>query len=755
VTPDEIMTIVREQGFDTVYDNSADAMYVLSPTGKFLSGNRALLERLGLTLDELLGMTFTPTVEAGSLATVTRGFEKALEGERSQYIATGIRADGTEFHSDVANVPFIHNDEVVAIIGVAHDIDQIASETRVRRELERRWQVTLDAITDGLFFLDKDWRFTYVNPRACEIVGMPEHELVGRSIWTLFPESRDSPFGVAYRAAAEQQRTVTIREHYAPLGVWLQSTAYPTDNGVAVYARDVSEEERTREHLRASDRRLKAQAALLDVATDAILVRGLDNSIRYWNDSARRIYGWSEAEARASSVRDLLYADPEEFDVATATTIRDGSWTGVLEQRNRAGELVIADCRWSLVLDEAGQPEAIFAVNSDITERRRIEEGRQREERMDGLGTLASGIAHDLNNVLTPMLMSVQLLARTETDPSNLEVLAVIEASARRGASMIKQVLAFARGAETKRQRVHTRRLLGDIEAFCREALPRTIEVTTSVDAAVHDVSGDPTQLLQVLVNLVTNASDAMPDGGSLLISARNVEQTGTPGTSETMVCIEVVDTGVGMDLATRKRIYEPFFTTKGVGEGTGLGLATSAAIVNGLGGSIDVTSQPGKGTRFRIELPARTAIEHFASAPSSSDARLAPEQGHERLVLVVDDEVAIRTSTRRVLEEFGFRTTGAQGGAEALDLLDELTDSVALVITDLRMPGIDGHQLATTIGERYPTLPVVVTSGAIATADDLPPGVRPPFLPKPYTTSQLLGVIDNALRSADNGVHD
>jgi len=752
MTPEEIMILAREQGFDAIYEYSSDAMYVLSPTGAFLSGNRALLDRLGIPLEELLTMTFASTVEAASKATVERGFARSVDGERARYSATGIRADGSLFHADVTNVPIFHGDEVIAVIGVAHDIDAVASEARVHRELERRWQATLDAITDGLFFLDTEWRFTYANPRGCEIVGIPEHELIGHSIWTLFRESYDSEFGTAYRTAAAEQRTTSVRAFYAPLGVWLQATAYPTHDGVAVYLHDVSDEERSRAHLDVIERRLKAQAALLDIATDAILVRGLDDSIRYWNDSARRIYGWTAEEATAASVRELLYADPEEFDAATATTIRTGSWSGELQQRNKAGEVVIADCRWSLILDDQGQPESIFAVNSDITERRRLDEIRQRSERMDGLGTLAGGIAHDLNNVLTPMLMSVQLLSRTETDPSKLEVLGIIEASARRGASMIKQVLSFARGAESKRQRVDVRRLVSDIESFSREALPPSIVVSTSIEASVDDVSGDPTQLLQVLVNLVKNAADAMPDGGALRIGARNVEPIPTDFGHEAKVCIEVTDSGMGMDAATRARIFEPFFTTKGIGEGTGLGLATSAAIIDGLGGSIDVASQPGEGTRFRVALPALPPAE--AAQATAPDQIREPARGSGELVLVVDDEVAIRTSTGRVLEEFGYRIVTADDAAEAFSMLDALGDSVDLVITDLRMPGVDGHALATSLAAQRPSLPVIVTSGAITTADELPEGLRPPFLPKPYSTSQLLTAVDIALRAVDNEQH-
>jgi len=689
-----------------------------------------------------------------------RAFEIAVERaatdgtpfdeRRSMYTATGrllrIRALGEAIRD--------RSGAIVRVQGALYDVTDQVDAIAAKLNIEERLSSMVDAITDGIVILDSDWAFSYVNPRAEEILGKASADILGQGMWDVFPEWRGTEFAIAYKRADLERTTNTVRDYYESLELWLDMRVYPLTNGLAIYFRDVTDEEQAREKSAADEKRIVAQAALLDVARDAIVVRGLDHTIRYWNRAASELYGWSSDDVIGSSIRELVYLDVEAFDTAQAATMRDGAWNGETEQVTRSGERIIVDCSWTLVNDDDGNPDSIFAVNTDITARRSQEERVLRAQRMESLGTLAGGVAHDLNNVLTPILMSVQMLALGENDPGRSELLAVMEASVKRGAEMIRQVLSFARGVEGRRIEVDLGKLLVELEAECNEALADNVDFTLKADDKLWRTNGDPTQLLQVLINLVYNARDAMPDGGGLVVSARNVTidqsfssltHLASPGD---YILITVEDTGTGMTPDVMDKIFEPFFTTKDLGQGTGLGLATSAAILRSHEGFIQVYSEPGKGTRFSIHLPASTEPDGESEIDHSADVTEELPRGNGQLVLVVDDEAAIRQITRTALEAFGYVTVVASNGNEAIEFCDASPGSVDLVITDMMMPLLDGAALASRLHSAHPAMPIVAmsglnTNGGIVRAADS--GVHN-FLAKPFTTGELLRVVRSAL---------
>jgi two-component system cell cycle sensor histidine kinase/response regulator CckA len=650
---------------------------------------------------------------------------------------------------------------VTHVEGAFHDITEQEHERAARAAIELRLSTTLDSLSDGLMIFDSDWRFTYINPRAEEMFGVRGSDVLGRSVLDIVPKRADSQLGLAMRRAAADNRRVSIREFHPRFHMWLDVTAYPSVAGLAVYLRDVTEEEEIVRDNAAKSGVISSQAALLDVARDAILVRGLDHSIRYWNRAAENMYGWTAAEALGKSVRDLVYEDSRAFDTATAAVLRDGQWFGDIEQKSRDGRRIIAEGSWTLVRDAHNRPESIFSVNRDVTNRRREDDFNLRRERMESIGTLASGIAHDLNNVLAPMLLGVQLLSSTETDPQRMALMATMESSVKRGADMIRQVLSFARGLEGKRIVVDLVRLLGDLKAFGRETLPKSVTLDMQVPNDLWPTLGDPTQLLRVLVNLITNARDAMADGGTITITAKNAElnddyasvsHLASPGR---YVAIDVEDDGSGMTPDVVDKAFEPFFTTKGSGSGTGLGLASSLAIIRAHGGYMQVYSEAGHGSRFQIYLLA--ASEDTAiPTPSKSGSPVELPSGRGELVLVVDDEEAIRQLTRQTLETFGYTTLGASNGADAIVVLSESDPPVDLVLTDMMMPVMDGAALAAELAISRPTLPVIAMSGLNANggvARASKAGVSR-FLPKPFTTETLVRAVGDAL-SDDPVPHD
>ncbi len=502
-----------------------------------------------------------------------------------------------------------------------------------------------------------------------------------------------------------------------------------------------------------ADERIAEQATLLDEARDAISVHDLLHRTTYMNKGAERVYGWSVVEALGKSFRDLAYKDPTAFDKAIEAVLERGEWIGELSPTNKDGHQLLIEARWSLVRDHARQPKSILSICTDITEKRKIEKQFLRSQRLESIGTLAGGIAHDLNNVLTPILLSIDLLMTGETDKRRIRTLSIIDSSAKRGADMVKQVLSFARGVEGQRLPIDIRRLVRDIATIINDTFLKNIQVRTAIDPEIGSVIGDVTQIHQVLLNLCVNARDAMPDGGALTLSSENVlldehyaklHVDAKPGP---YVVIRVEDTGDGIPHDIMDKIFEPFFTTKEIGKGTGLGLSTSLAVVKSHGGFMRVYSEPGRGSTFTLYLPAVTA----ANAGDSSRESLALPRGNGELVLVVDDEEGVRQLTRQILEAFGYRVLLAIDGSDALALFAAQQHDISLVLTDMMMPIMDGNAVIRVLMKLRPDVRIIAASGlhenrVIAKA--MSGGVKH-FLTKPYTADSLLKIVREALTSA------
>jgi two-component system cell cycle sensor histidine kinase/response regulator CckA len=630
--------------------------------------------------------------------------------------------------------------------------DRLEGNSLEGDRLEGLLQSTLDQVEIGVYYLDRDYRFTFVNALGARYLRTPREDLLGKRLPDLFPEAWAGPFGTAYRRCQEDRATARARAFYEPFDTWFELTVFPTEEGLAADLRDVTEDQVRRRQLEETTERLRAQAELLNAARDAITLRGLDNRVEYWNRGAETVFGWTAAEAGGRSVRDLLFPDPEEFDRRTAEVLRKGHWTGDLMQQTRDGRVIEVDARWQLLRDGTGQPRAIFAVESDITGHRRAEEERYRTQRMESLGTLAGGMAHDLNNVLTPILMAAELLRDDEPDPGRRELVASIETAARRGADLIGRVLSFAKGEQGQRRVLAVETLLEDLGAFCREAMPKTINVDLQAARPLPPIRGDRTQLMQVLVNLVTNARDAMPDGGELTVRAgvRHSAPSAEAADDTTLIILSVEDSGVGMEQAIAARVFEPFFSTKGPGQGTGLGLSTSASIVKDHGGSLEVFSLPGRGSRFDILLPATTE-EHEVAPPHARQPEVP--RGNGELVLVADDEAGVRDAVRRALTAAGYRTAEAENGAVALVLAED--PEVAVVLVDMTMPVLGGAAVIDRLRMTRPQLPIIAMSGFDAEGIGVSLGRvgAVGFLAKPFSTPDLVAAVGERLNRGQSEV--
>jgi CheY-like chemotaxis protein len=373
---------------------------------------------------------------------------------------------------------------------------------------------------------------------------------------------------------------------------------------------------------------------------------------------------------------------------------------------------------------------------------------------MESIGTLAGGIAHDLNNILTPIMLSIELLKSTSDSPQTKKTLETIKVSANRGADIVRQVLSFARGLEGQRIEVQPNHLLKDLENIIKETFPKDIRLQFSVPNDTWTILGDPTQMHQIFLNLCVNARDAMPDGGTLVVGVENClldEQyaaMNVPTKPGRYVTISVTDSGTGMPPSIRDKIFEPFFTTKALNKGTGLGLSTVMAIVKSHEGIINVYSEPGKGTTFKVYLPA---MEISSEARKTQSGKVSLPRGHGETVLVVDDEASVLTITSETLQTFGYRVLTATDGAEAVAIYAEHKNEIAVVLTDMSMPIMDGPASIRALMRINPAIKIVATSGFSEdsrVAKVYGTGVKH-FLTKPYTAGTLLKVMRTILDEA------
>ncbi len=497
-----------------------------------------------------------------------------------------------------------------------------------------------------------------------------------------------------------------------------------------------------------SDARIREQASLLDMAQDAIIACDLGQVVTYWNKSAERLYGWTAVEAVGRTVNDLLYRDEKSFAQAFEHTRRTGEWVGEMRHITRNSRDLIIVSRWTLVRDAQGDPNGFLFINTDISEHRKLEQQFLRAQRLESIGTLAGGIAHDLNNILAPISMAIEILKMRIPDERATELLDTIAASAKRGADMVGQVLSFARGMGGRRVEIQMYQLITEVEKIMRDTFLKNIRFEVSAGRDLWTVRGDPTQLHQVLINLCVNARDAVAENGEISITSGNVEidesfaGMNLESKSGPHIYIEVRDNGAGIPAEIMDRIFDPFFTTKSIGKGTGLGLSTSLAIIKSHGGFIRTTSEQGSGSSFRVYLPAFPEL-----TDTDGPEHVELPRGNGETILVVDDEAFIRKITEETLQAFGYQVILAANGKEAVAIYKSHGDGIDAVFTDMMMPGMDGAATIRALNEINPNICIIATSGLESNRDlARAAGGVTVFLPKPCTAELLLKSLKTVL---------
>ncbi len=597
---------------------------------------------------------------------------------------------------------------------------------------------------------DQDGVITYVNEQFCQISQYSTNELLGKTHRLINSQHHPPEFfqklwsdissGQVWRD--EVKNRAKDGSYY-----WVATTIVPFfgDQGQPTQYLSIRFDITDRKRVEES---WQQQAALLEISTDAIMVRDLNSYVQFWNRGAETIYGWSAAEAIGKSTCQLFYPDTLEpvVEEALATVLATGSWQGELHKVTKTGQKVVIQSRWTLVRDEAGQPRSILSVDTDVTDKQMLEQQFLRAQRLESLGTLASGIAHDLNNVLTPIMGAAQLLPHTlkNLDERNQRLLNMLVDSSKRGSNLVKQILTFARGVDGERTVLQVRHILTEIISVARQTFPRSINISLDVPSQeLWLVSADATQIHQVLMNLFVNARDAMPDGGDISVTVENMVISGAyakpylqPALGSYVV-ITIGDTGIGMSSEMLDRIFDPFFTTKATG--TGLGLSTVVGIIKAHGGAVNVYSEVGRGSCFKIYLPAVDSPE--------AEAQLSVSElydGHKKTILVVDDEISIRAITKESLQAYNYDVMEASDGVEAIALYAKNHEKIDVVLIDMMMPNLDTPSTIRALRRIEPTVKIVAMSGLATNQEVVKISEVKYFLTKPFTTEEMLQTLKN-----------
>jgi PAS domain S-box-containing protein len=743
-----------------VLESASDAVITVNEAGLIESVNPATERIFGYSSDEMLGQNIRmlmPHDRASMHDNYVRRYvetgQARILGEPQKLKAR--HRNGREFPIELTvSEVFLSGRRVFT--GFIQDISREEQALEILRSDEQRFRAVAQATTDAVWDYDVVTNTVWWSDGLTAVFGYPQGEVSGELDWwasRIHPEDRE---------AVERSLDEAVRQCRSDWSASYRfkrhdgTYAQVVDSGFTIMdqrgkprrmvggLKDITESQRARQ-------KLAEQAALLDLARDAIIVRDLDNRITYWNKGAERIYGWSTEEAVGQSAVELLGPDPEFYREAYERVLVEGRVDRQYRHRCKDGREIAVQSHWILVTDETGSPKSIMAINTDISNQLELEAQLRQAQRLESIGQLTGGVAHDFNNLLTVILGNAELLGQSLASDPELKSLAdMTQAAARRGAELTSRLLAFARRQALEPESTDIARLVDNMQPLLRRSIPEHIEIRTRHERGLWRAEIDPAQLESALLNLALNARDAMEQGGLLTIDTRNIEVDEDYADNQAdmapgdYVLVTVSDTGHGVPRDQIGRLFEPFFTTKEKGKGTGLGLAMVYGFVKQSSGHVKLYSEPGEGTTIRIYLPRSLRP---ASGPARANQEQAEVNGNER-ILVVEDDQLVREHAERLLKHLGYQVQVAADGDQALAILQQ-DAGFDLLFTDVIMPGkLNGPALADEALRIRPNLKVLFTSGytedAIIHQGRLDQGVL--LLSKPYRRLDLARKVREAL---------
>jgi PAS domain S-box-containing protein len=715
----EITLAQKEEFFREMTENSLDVVSLIDPELKIVYESPSTEQVFGYKKGELEGRPVLEYLHPDDIPLIQKlKEEQATNPTDSNRLEIRFRHKNGDWRVVESYArPLKGSSSFQGFVIHTRDItDRIRAEAALK-ESEWLYHSTFEGAPNGMAHMDLAGRYLKVNRRFCELLQYTPEELLQMTFrdithpQDLLEDERAVKEALQGRVTRHRAEKRYIRKDGVVIWCVRTATAHYDANGCLkhclVAVEDITEQKRAQE-------RIIEQANLINLARDAIFVRDLNGVITFWNQGAERIYGWRASEVLGKKIEEVLPSDPAEYIRCNEQLIESGEWSGELHKKTRDQREVILSSRWTLLQNKEDQRASVMVIDTDITEKKRLEIEFYRAQRMEGIGTLASGIAHDLNNILAPIMMSAELMQCGMKPADQAQALKTILDSAQRGAEIVKQVLTFGRGVKGEKSVLQPKHLVKEMIKIARETFPRSIRVESDLNGDLPPIIGDATQMHQVLLNLAINARDAMPKGGTLALNAEpfHVDQTFAARHTEArpgdFIHFWVSDSGTGISPEHLEHIFLPFYTTKEQGKGTGLGLSTVLGIVKNHNGFVHVESTPGKGSTFHIYIPAARGSCELRS----KSARVEPPSGNGQTILVVDDEPSLRSITQQTLEKKGYNVIAAADGVEGFSAYAQARGKIDLVLTDIMMPVMDGVVLAIAIRRLDPVMPIIATSG-------------------------------------------
>ena len=752
-----------EQKIQALVQSAFDAIVTANGAGNIIGWNQAAAEMFGYAEAEVQGQPMTLLMPERFREAHRAGIQRVGSGDQRRLTAAvevaGLHKDGREFPIELA----ISGWQIGANKFYSGIIRNIAGRKTTENQLKLQ-HAALAAAANAIIITDAKGTIEWVNDAFTQVSGYTYAEAVGQTPRLLKSGQHDFAFyqrlwATLLRGELWRSEMVNRRKDGSLWATEIAITPVKNSHGEITHYVSVNYDLTER---RRTEAELRLLRAALEAAANVIVITDAKGTIEWVNDAFTRITGYRREEAIGNNPRVLKSGQhPPEFSQEMWRTISSGQvWHGEIHNQRKDGTPLEEDATITPVKDAAGVITHYIAIKQDITEKKALEKQFLRAQRMESVGMLAGGIAHDLNNVLAPISMGLELLQQVPLPDKFRPVIDSMLTSTQRGAGIVKQVLTFARGTDGERAIVQLRHLIKDIKRMAEETFPRNISLRSDVAADLWPLMADPSQLHQVLLNLSVNARDALPDGGQIRYSAQNLHLDeaavlkhlgAKPGD---YVLLKVTDTGTGMPPGVVERIFEPFFTTKPHGQGTGLGLPTVLGIIRSHGGFIEVQSVPGKGTTFEVYLPAD---QSSATVAGPVPAKLR-RSGHGETILVVDDEPAVLAVTSSMLEANGYRVLVAEDGAAAVAVYAQHAQQIALVVTDIMMPLMDGVALIRSLQRLNSQVRIITVSG-LSNQPGQPErhlelrskGIRH-HLDKPFTVEALLNALHEELHPAGAG---
>ncbi len=678
--------------------------------------------------------------------------------------------DGKQRWLRTSKIPLRNSEnEIVGVLGTYEDITEQKQSEELLRRSESLFRTVLEESRDGMRLTNEEGIVLKVNKAFCRLVEMKREDIEGKPLSVIYEKERGE-----YILQRHQERftTKTVAPHYQKeltlrngKKVWFEvSNSYFEHNDQKPLLLSVFRDITTRVH---SERALRESEVkyrtLFEESKDAIYISTPEGKLHDINPAGVEMFGYSSREEmQALDIVHDLYYNPEDRDVFIRLLNQNGyvkNFELVLKRKDGSSIIVLETA--TSVHDKSGTPLAYRGILRDITQQRMLEEQLRHVQKMESIGTLAGGIAHDFNNILSIIVGHASLLKMHKSNPDRLTrgVETILKAT-QRGASLVQQLLTFARKSDITYEPVRINDIITEIAQLLHETLPKKIEVKINLEQNIPSMVADVTQIHQVLLNLALNARDAMPKGGvlsitSTIIPGNTVRSKILKSFAPEYILVRVTDTGTGMDEWTKQRVFDPFFTTKRPGKGTGLGLALVYSIIESYNGFVDVESEPGIGTTFSIYLPVPQTEVTLTDISTRTEIE---DPGGSETILIIEDEEMLLDSLKSTLLERGYSVVTARDGEEGVQMYslrarDLFGNGIDVVISDLGLPKLSGDEVFKKIRSINPEAKIILASGFIdpTVKMELKKAGLKYFVQKPYSPDKVIQTIRQILDD-DNG---